>query len=70
MLNVLCWSAVCVVIVWLDETITEAEGEVWFNPPPPCNLLLTVPRQYFCCGSSVLHVMSVCIWCFLFCSVL
>ena len=20
------------------------------------------PRRYFCCGSSVLHVMSVCIW--------
>ena len=29
---------------------------------PPSNLLLTVRRWYFCCGSSVLHVMSVCIW--------
>ena len=28
----------------------------------PSNLLLTVPRRYFCCGSSVLHVMSVYIW--------
>ena len=28
----------------------------------PCNLFLTVPRRYFCCGSPVLHVMSVCIW--------
>ena len=28
----------------------------------PSNLLLTVPRRYFCCCSSVLHVMSVCIW--------
>ena len=26
------------------------------------NLLLTVPRRYFCCGSSVLHIMSICIW--------
>ena len=26
------------------------------------NLFLTVPRRYFCCGSSVLHAMSVCIW--------
>ena len=25
-------------------------------------LLLTVPRRYFCCGSSMLHVMSVCKW--------
>ena len=30
--------------------------------PPPSNLLLTVPRLYFCCGSSMLHVMSECIW--------
>ena len=29
---------------------------------PPSNLLLTIPMRYFCCGSSVLHVMSVCIW--------
>ena len=28
---------------------------------PPTGLLLTIPRRYFCCGSSVLHVMSVCI---------
>ena len=28
----------------------------------PSNLLLTVPKWYFCCGSAVLHVMSVCIW--------
>ena len=34
-----------------------------FKPPPlPSNLLLTVPVRYFCCGTSVLHVvMSVCI---------
>ena len=31
-------------------------------PPPPSYLLLTVPRQYLCWGSSVLHVMFVCIW--------
>ena len=31
-------------------------------PPTPSNLLLTVPRRYFYCGSSMLHVMSVCIW--------
>ena len=31
------------------------------TPPPPSNLLLTIPRQYFCFGSSVLNVvMSVC----------
>ena len=28
----------------------------------PSNPLMTVPRWYFCCGSSVLHVMSVCKW--------
>ena len=26
-------------------------------PPAPNNLLLTIPRQYFCCGSSLLHVV-------------
>ena len=30
--------------------------------PPHSKLLLTVPRRYFCCGSSMLHVTSVCIW--------
>ena len=30
--------------------------------PPPHYLLLAVPRRYFCCGSSMLQVMSVCIW--------
>ena len=31
--------------------------------PNPSNLILTIPRRYFCCGSSMLHVvMSVCIW--------
>ena len=31
---------------------------------PPSNILLTVPRLYLYCGSSVLqlHVMSICIW--------
>ena len=28
----------------------------------PSGLLLTVRRRYFCCDSSVLYVMSVCIW--------
>ena len=29
----------------------------------PSNLLLTIPRRYFCCGSSMLHVvMSVCVY--------
>ena len=28
----------------------------------PSNILLIVPRRYFCCGSSLLHVKSVCIW--------
>ena len=29
----------------------------------PSNLLLTVLRRYFCCGSSMLHfIMSMCIW--------
>ena len=27
----------------------------------PSNLLLTVPSRYFCCVSSVLHIVSVCI---------
>ena len=32
-------------------------------PTPPCNLLLNVPRWYFCCGSTILHVvMSECLW--------
>ena len=26
------------------------------------NLLLTVPGRYFCCGSSMIHVIYVCIW--------
>ena len=43
---------------------TEAEGE-GLDPvnafKPPSNLFLAVPGRYFCCGSSVLHVMSVCI---------
>ena len=38
-------------------------SETCLSPPPTLsNLLLTVPRRYFCCGSSVLHIMSVCIW--------
>ena len=53
------------------RTTVEAEGEIWiqqsyFKPPPtppPSNLLLNAPKQYFCSGSSVLHVvMSVLIW--------
>ena len=28
----------------------------------PSNLLLIVLRRYFCYGSIVLHLMSVCIW--------
>ena len=65
MLNVLRWSAEFVVIVWLGLTIAEAEGVVQVRQnmfKSPSNLLLTVPRRYFCYGSSVLHVMSVCIW--------
>ena len=33
------------------------------SPQLPSSLLLAVPRRYFCCVSSVLHVvMSMCIW--------
>ena len=31
-------------------------------PHPPSNLLLTVSKQYFCFGSSMLQFMSACIW--------
>ena len=30
--------------------------------PHPVNLLRTVLMRCFCCGSSMLHVMSICIW--------
>ena len=42
------------------RTTAEAKGEDldpvnMFKTPPARNLLLTVPRRYFCCGSSMLH---------------
>ena len=43
------------------RTSAESKGEdldpvnMFNDPPPPRNLLLTVPRWYFCCGSSMLH---------------
>ena len=61
------------------ETTAEAKGEgldsvkLVDHPPSPLspslhplhtnNLLLTVPRRHFCCGSSMLQVvMFACIW--------
>ena len=44
------------------RTNTEAEDygldpvELVKAQPPPSNLLLTVPRRYFCCGSSLLFL--------------
>ena len=47
------------------KTTVEADGED-LDPvklvKASSNLLLTVPRRYFCYGSSMLLVMSVCIW--------
>ena len=46
------------------RTTEEAKGED-LDPVKlvyaPSNLLLIVPRRYFCCSSSMLSVLSVCI---------
>ena len=47
------------------ESLQKLRARVWiqYNAfKPPSYLLLTVPRWYFCCGSSMLRVMSICIW--------
>ena len=47
------------------QSTAEAKGE---DSDPvkhvsaPSYVLLTVQMRYFCCGSSVYHVVSVCIW--------
>ena len=46
------------------RTTAEANGEGLYpvkHVEAPSNLLLTVPRRHFCCCSSMLHVMPVCI---------
>ena len=50
-------------INWVFSTLTPNGLGVTFERQSCMELkLLTVPRRYFCCGSSVLHVMSICIW--------
>ena len=49
------------------ESLQKLRARVWISKPRlsphaySSNLLLTVPRRYFCCGSSEKRVMSVCI---------
>ena len=50
------------------RTTAEAENEgldpgkqVKLPPLSPSNLILTVPRRYFCCGSSRFHVVMSCV---------
>ena len=45
-----------------NETLTN-DVVNFEEPGPERNLLLTVPGRYFCCGSSMLHViMPDCLW--------
>ena len=65
MLNVLRWYVEFVVIFLVGLNYSGNRGRgldpvKQVKTPSPSNLLLTVPRRYFCCGSSMLHVMSVC----------
>ena len=59
------FSGILQTVVFVFHTTAEDKCE---GSDPVINvqargiLLLTVPRRYFCCGSSVLFVMLVCIW--------